>query len=167
MMKEYKGILQKIAMIKHNSEYSLGVNNLADFTPPQKPSIKNFNEFFINTNLTSVELVELNGCHGDSTISLFDNDVTNLTEECRGDDPPSLESELLQDVTNRLDALSDYRGINTVDDKPEPKNFFFFYYYYNITCSQKGFSAGNYKFYILQTIYIYTHKHTYIHTNTN
>ena len=44
---------------------------------------------------------------------------------------------------------------------------FYYYYYYNITCSQKGFSAGNYKFYILQTIYIYTHKHTYIHTNTN
>ncbi|CAB4042008.1 deleted in malignant brain tumors 1 -like [Paramuricea clavata] len=76
-------------------EYSLGVNNLGGFTPPQKPSIKNFNEYFINTNLTNVELVELDGCQGDSTISLFENDVTNLTEECRGDDPPSLESELL------------------------------------------------------------------------
>ncbi|CAB4039789.1 Hypothetical predicted protein, partial [Paramuricea clavata] len=42
-MKGYKGILQKIATIKPNSEYSLGVNNLADFSPPQKPSIKNFN----------------------------------------------------------------------------------------------------------------------------
>jgi hypothetical protein len=33
MMKEYKWILQKIATIKPNSEYSLSVNDLADFTP--------------------------------------------------------------------------------------------------------------------------------------
>jgi hypothetical protein len=35
---------------------------------------------------------------------------------------PSLEIELLQDVTNRLDALSECWGVNTVDDKPEPIN---------------------------------------------
>jgi hypothetical protein len=67
----------------------------------------------------TVELAELDGCHCDSTIGLFDNDVTNFTEECRGDDP---QRELLQDVTNCLDALSDCRGVNTVDDKPEPTN---------------------------------------------
>jgi hypothetical protein len=38
------------------------------------------------------------------------------------DDPPSLESELLQDVTNRLDALSNCREVNSVDDTPEPIN---------------------------------------------
>ncbi len=82
MLKEYEEILQKIATIKPNSEYSLGVNNLADLTPPQKRSTKNFNKFFINRNSTSMKLAELDGCHGESRISLTDNDVTNLTEEC-------------------------------------------------------------------------------------
>jgi hypothetical protein len=47
------------------------------------------------------------------------------------------------------------------------RNNYYYYYYYNIACSQKGFSAGNYKSFICYKQYIYTHKHTYIHTYTH
>ena len=39
MIKEYQAILQKIATIKPNCECDLDIDNLVDFTPPQKPSL--------------------------------------------------------------------------------------------------------------------------------
>ena len=65
--------MQKIATIRPNCECDLDIDNLVDFTPPQKPSLKNINEFMTNANLTCVGLAEVQGSHGDSTTSLFEN----------------------------------------------------------------------------------------------
>ena len=121
MMEEYKGILQKIATIKPNCECDLVIDNLVDFTPPQKPSLKNINEFMINANLTCVGLAEVQGSYGDSTTSLFENDMTNSAEVCRGERPSSTKGDLPCDAVI-CDELSDYEGINIEVDKLELAN---------------------------------------------
>ena len=121
MMEEYKGILQIIAAVKPNCECELDIDSFVDYTPPQKPSLKNINEFMINANLTCVGLAEVQGSHGDSTTSLFDNDMTNSAEVCRSESSSSTKGDLPRDAVI-CDELSDYEGVNIEVDKLELAN---------------------------------------------
>ena len=72
-LKEYKECLQRIAAIDPNSECNLGVDDL-DSTPPQNASLKNINDFMVNSNLAGVEVLDL---EESCAISLSDNNITN------------------------------------------------------------------------------------------
>ena len=67
-MNEYKELLQRISAIKPDSECILGVDDL-NLTPPQKASLKNINDFMINSNLVGVEVLDLEDSWASSTIS--------------------------------------------------------------------------------------------------
>ena len=99
-MKEYKGILQKIATIKPNYQCGLDIDHRVDFTPPQKTLLKSINEFMINANLTCVGLAEVQGSHGDSATFLFENAMTNSAEVCRGESPSSTKGDLPCDAVH-------------------------------------------------------------------
>ena len=53
-----------------------------------------------------MRLAEVQGSHGDSTICLFKNDMTNSAEVCRGESPSSTIGDLPCDAVT-CDELSD------------------------------------------------------------
>ena len=66
-------------------------------------------------------LAEVRGSHGYSTTSLFESDMTNSTQVCRGESPSSTNGDLPCDAVT-CDELSDYEGVNIEDDKLELAN---------------------------------------------
>ena len=113
--------MQKIATIKPNCECGLDIDNLVDFTPPQKPSLKNINEFMINARLTCVGLAEVQGSHGDYTSRLFKNDMTNSAGIRQDESSSSTKGDLPCDAVT-CDELSEFEGVNIKDDKLELAN---------------------------------------------
>ena len=62
----------------------------------------------INARLTCVGLAEeVQGSHGDSTTSLFENDMTNSAEVCRDESPSPTKGDLPCDAVT-CNELSDF-----------------------------------------------------------
>jgi hypothetical protein len=101
-LKEYKDFLQIIAAIDPNSECNLGVNDL-DSTPPQNASLKNINDFMVNSNLAGVEVLAL---EDSCAISPPDNNVTSGSFQGCDESVSCDEESVLHNVVKRLDSLT-------------------------------------------------------------
>jgi hypothetical protein len=75
----------------------LGVNDSVS-TPPQYASLKNINDFMVNSNLAGVEVLDLEDFRA---ISLSDNDTTNVTFQACEESVSCNEESVLQNVVKR------------------------------------------------------------------
>ena len=81
---------------------NLGVNDSVS-TPPQNASLKNINDFMVNSNLAGVEVLDLEDSRA---ISLSDNDTTNGSFQACEESVSCDEESVLQNVVKRLDSLT-------------------------------------------------------------
>ncbi len=106
MKDEYSDILQRIATISPNNISNLGVDDFADVSPTHMPSLSNINNFMVNTNMSNAELLDFDASQNDSAHFSTNNGATNGSEQTLKEIPLCVEGNALDDVMNRLNALS-------------------------------------------------------------
>ena len=106
MKDEYSDILQRIATISPNNISNLGVDDFADVSPTHMPSLPNINNSMVNTNMSNAELLDFDASQNDSAHFSTNNGATNGSEQTLKEIPLCVEGNALDDVMNRLNALS-------------------------------------------------------------
>ena len=106
MVDQYRNLLQKIVVYNPHSESILSCDEQDDFTPTQITSLDNINKYMVDANLTSVHISELEETN--CVLSANPSTTEGILETLHVCEETQLQEdrELLQDVVNRLDLLS-------------------------------------------------------------